>query len=91
MTSMRSIPFANSLAGATAIFAIVLFGSRYVAPRFFAFVFNSQFFGADVASLLPPDMKVSSIIAAFAVVVITAWIFGFIWAVLYNRWSNSRS
>ena len=87
---MRSIPFANSLAVATGLFAVVLFSLRSFAPRLFAFVFNSQFFGADVASLLPVDMKVSSLIAAFVIVVMTAWIFGLIWAVLYNRWTNGR-
>ena len=87
---MRSIPFANSLAAATGLFALALFALRFVAPRLFAIVFNSQFFGADVASLLPEDMKASSLFAAFGVVVGTAWLFGLIWAVLYNWWTNGR-
>ncbi len=87
---MRSIPFANSLAAATGLFALALFALRSVAPRLFVFVFNSQFFGADVASLLRPERGVGPPIGALAVVVITTWIFGFIWALLYNRWTNSR-
>lgn len=88
---MRSIPFANSLAVATGLFAIGIATLRFLAPRLFAFVFNSQFFGADVASLLPAQTSITSLFAAFVIVVITAWIFGFIWAMLYNRWTNGWS
>jgi len=85
------MPFANSLAAATGLFAIVLFILRFIAPGPFAVIFNSQFFGAEVASLFPPDVTVSSLIAAFVIVVMTAWIFGLIWALLYNRWTKGRA
>ena len=88
---MRSVPFANSLAAATGLFAIVLFALRFVAPRLFVFVFNSQFFGADVASLFRPEIGAGSLIAAFVVVLITSWIFGLLWAALYNRWTKGHS
>lgn len=80
---MRPIPFANALAAATGLFAVALFLLRLVAPRVFAFVFNSQFFGADVASLFPPRTGWRSLFGAFIVIVITAWVFGLLWAVLY--------
>ncbi len=87
---MRPVPFANSLAVASGVFAIVLFLLRFVAPRLFVLVFNSQFFSADVASLLPSDTGLSALLAALSVVVITSWIFGLVWASLYNRWTKGR-
>jgi hypothetical protein len=50
---MQPIAFATALAAASAIFAVVLILLRVVAPQVFVVVFNSQFFGADVAFLLP--------------------------------------
>jgi hypothetical protein len=50
---MQPIAFATALAAASAIFAVVLILLRIAAPRLFVIVFNGQFFGADVASLLP--------------------------------------
>ncbi len=87
---MRSIAFANSLAAATGLFALALFALRFITPGLFALIFNSQFFGADVASLLPAHTSVVSVFAAFVIVVITAWIFGLIWAIFYNWWTNGR-
>ncbi len=78
------LPFANALA--TAVFSGVLLALRAVAPDLFAFVFNSQFLGANVASRSSPQPGIGSSLGTLLVVV--AWVFGAVWAVLYNRWAR---
>ena len=58
---------------------------RVVAPRLFVIVFNGQFFGADVASLLPTAPDTKRVVPGAIIVIVTAWVFGLIWALLYNR------
>jgi hypothetical protein len=45
------LPFANALTAATAVFSVALRAVRDL----FTVVFNSQFLGANVASLSPPQ------------------------------------
>jgi hypothetical protein len=87
--SIRPLAFANALAVTTAALAIFLLVLRAVAPRFFVFVFNAQFFGADVASLLPARIDGFSILGELIAFVGGAWIFGLVGAVLYNRFTAS--
>ena len=82
------LPFANALAAATAIFYLVLLALRAVARDLFTFVFNSQFLGANVASLYPPQPGIGSSLGTLLVVVVVTWVFGAVWAVLYNRWAR---
>ena len=50
----------------------------------FVLIFNAQFFGADVAMLLPVELHVVRVIVEFLALVGGAWSFGLIGAVLYN-------
>jgi len=50
-------------------------------------VFNGQFFGADVASLFPAALGTKRLVPGAITVILTAWLFGLIWALLYNRWT----
>ncbi len=85
---MHPIAFATALAAASAIFAVALILLRVVAPRLFVIVFNGQFFGADVASLLPPVPDTTRLVSGAMIVIVTAWVFGLLWALLYNRWTT---
>jgi hypothetical protein len=51
----------------------------------FRFLFNAQFFGADVASLLSHDLTPSIFVGMLLVLIVIAWIFGYAWAWLYSR------
>lgn len=82
---IRPLAFANALALTTALLAILLIFLRLFAPTLFVFVFNAQFFGADVAMLLPPQSHTITLVAEFLTFVGAAWGFGLIGAVLYNR------
>ena len=87
---IRPLAFANALAITTAILATLLLALRLFAPRLFIFVFNAQFFGADVAMLLPDQIHVPTVTAELVAFVGGAWGFGLVGALLYNRFIKTR-
>jgi hypothetical protein len=85
---LRPIPFANALTiTATGLF-VFLIALRELAPAFFVYFFNAQFFGADVASLLPARPSFARLMADLLIMLIGAWLFGYVWALVYNRLSR---
>lgn len=85
---MRPLAFANAITVTTAGLAAFLLALRLLAPKFFVFFFNAQFFGADVASLLPADPPLTLLAAELLALLVGAWMIGFVWASLYNRWAK---
>jgi hypothetical protein len=81
---IRPLAFANALAFTTALLGILLIVLRLLAPAVFVLIFNAQFFGADVAMLLPVELHVVRVIVEFVALMGGAWSFGLIGAVLYN-------
>lgn len=76
--------FANSLAGLTGALYLVLYLISLIAPRTFEFLFNAQFFGANVAALLPKRFSFRAFAGTFVALLVGAWVFGYAWAWLYN-------
>lgn len=76
--------FANSLAALTGVLYLVLYLISLIAPRIFEFLFNAQFFGADVAGLLPKRFSVWNFFGTLAALLVGAWVLGYAWAWLYN-------
>ena len=72
--------FAGSLAGLTVILYLVFYVIATVSPELFRYLFNAQFFGADLA---PANVEFS-FGALFSLAVI-GWLVGYIWALLYNK------
>jgi hypothetical protein len=85
---LKPIAFANAIAVTTAVLTVVLWALRVLLPSFFTFFFNAQFFGADVASLLPKDANLLLMLAEFIALLAGAWGIGYLWATLYNRWAT---
>ena len=85
---LRPLAFANAIAVTTAALTVFLWALRFLLPSFFAFFFNAQFFGADVASLLPKDANPLLMAAEFVALLAGAWGVGFLWATLYNRFAK---
>jgi hypothetical protein len=85
---LKPIAFANAIAVTTAALTVLLWALRFILPSFFTFFFNAQFFGADVASLLPKDVNLLLMLAEFVALLAGAWGIGFLWASLYNRWAG---
>ena len=86
---LKPKPLANSLAVLAAVF-YVLFGIiLLVAPPAFEYIFNAQFLGADIASLMPV-LTLGSFVGVLITVVITSWITGYIWGWLYNYMAKGK-
>ena len=85
MMTIRPLAFANTLAITTVVLALVLIFLRIFFPALFVFIFNAQFFGADVASLLPKRIHLPTMMGELAAFVGGAWGFGLLGAILYNR------
>lgn len=82
---LHASAFANSLALLMGVFYILIALLRSFAHRAFEYFFNAQFLGADVAQLVPQHMSLQHDLGMFVVLVLTGWVFGYLWAVLYNK------
>ena len=69
--------FATLLALLTAVLFLLFLVLDLVAPGVFRFLFNAQFFGADVASLLPQRASFGAVVGTFAALFISAWALGY--------------
>jgi hypothetical protein len=77
--------FASSLTILTGVFYLLLYILGVVWREAFRFLFNAQFFGADVASLLPRDLTTSVFVGTLLALMVVAWVLGYAWAWVYNR------
>jgi len=84
---LKEPAFASSLTILTGAFYIILYLLAIISRDAFRFLFNAQFFGADVASLLPQRLTAGGFVATLVAILIFVWIFGYAWAWLYNRMS----
>jgi len=82
---LNPLAFASSLTILTGVFYLLLYLLGVVWRDAFRFLFNAQFLGADVASLLPRDGNASIFVGTLLVLIVVTWVFGYVWAWLYNR------
>lgn len=82
---LNEAAFANSLAILTGAVYLLFYLISLVAPELFKHLFNAQFLGANVASLLPKKITFGYFVRTLAILVITVWIFGYAWGRLYNQ------
>ena len=82
---LSKLAFANSLAILTGGLYVLFGVLALVSPRTFQLLFNAQFFGADVASLLPKATPSVVSLVTFVIVVGMSWVVGYAWAWLYNQ------
>jgi hypothetical protein len=85
---LDKLAFANSLAVLTAALYIGFAVIALVSPAAFQLLFNAQFFGADVASLFPKVRPSAASLLTLVIVVVMAWLMGYAWACLYNRFAR---
>ncbi len=86
---LNKLAFANSLAVLTAALYILFALIALASPSAFQFLFNAQFFGADVASLLPKVRPSAASLVTLIIVVVMAWVMGYVWAWLYNQFAKT--
>ncbi len=85
---LNQLAFANSLAVLTAALYVLFAIIALVSPGAFQFLFNAQFFGADVASLFPKVRPSVVSLVTLVMVVVMSWVMGYSWAWLYNRFAK---
>jgi hypothetical protein len=85
MLKLSQTAFANSIAILTAAFYLLFYLINLIAPGLFRFLFNAQFLGADVASLLPKECAARNFIVALGFDGYHRLDFGYVWAWLYTR------
>jgi len=82
---LKRFAFAHSLAVLCGAFYVVFYVLAVVQRDVFRFVFNAQFFGADVAALLPPSLTYGGFLGTLLMLIAGSWVAAFAWAWLYNR------
>jgi 2TM family of unknown function (DUF5676) len=85
---LNASAFASSLTILTGLFYLALYLLAVVWHDAFRFVFNAQFLGADVASLVPRPLTVPGFVGTLVGIIVSVWVFGYVWAWLYNAMSG---
>ena len=83
----KPMALAHSLAALVAVFFVVLYALQVAAPALFKIIFKAQFYGADIAKLVP-KMAVGDCVGILVVSAATAWVMGYAWAWLYNKFAK---
>ncbi|OGD88122.1 hypothetical protein A2693_02555 [Candidatus Curtissbacteria bacterium RIFCSPHIGHO2_01_FULL_40_12] len=84
---LKPLPLANAVACASVVFYAFLYLLKLIAPPFFKLLLDSQFLGAPIASQVP-DLNFANFLGALIAVACISWIFGYLVAVFYNRFSG---
>jgi hypothetical protein len=85
---LNKLAFANSITILVTVFYIIFYTASLITPAIFEFIFNAQFFGADVASLMPQQLSLPNFIGVLITLVVTGWVMSYFWAWLYNKFSK---
>ena len=80
--------FAKSLTLSSGLFYLLVYLINLTAPSIFKLFLNAQFFGADIASALPAELTFIGFLRTLVVIMATGWVFGYLWAALYNRFNK---
>ncbi len=80
---LNKTAFANAIALVTALFYFIFYLVSLIAPAAFKYLFNAQFLGANVASLMP-GISFTNFLGILFTLVIFTWLMGYLWAWFYN-------
>ena len=79
---------ANAGAALTVLCYLLFYCLSRVAPAAFAYLFNSQFLGADIARSVPA-LSAGSFVGLLVTITVFSWIGSYLWARLYNWFLKS--
>jgi len=69
---LNTTAFASSLAVLSGVFYVLLYVLAVLWREAFYFLFNAQFLGADVASLLPRELTYGRFVGTLIVLIVTS-------------------
>ena len=84
----NKIALANSLAAVAAAVYVVLYALWTLVPAAFTYLFNAQFFGADIAKMVPKTMAFGDVVGMLIALAVFAWLVGYAWAWSYNYFAK---
>jgi len=79
--------FGNAFAGLSVVFYVLCYILQVIAPELFVYIFNAQFLGADIASLIP-GTTFGAFVGILVAVAIVSWICGYLLAHFYNKFNK---
>lgn len=85
---LKPVPLANAFTAIIIAFYLICWVIFRISPDLYNFLINAYSFGADVVSFFQPPHTVGAFVAALIISGITAWITGYAFAWLYNRWAK---
>ena len=80
---------ANAAALLTAVAYLLFYAAGWFAPRVFVFIYNAQFFGANVAAMVPTSLPWLTFAGILVTLALTTWVFTYLFARLYN-WLSEK-
>lgn len=84
---LAPIPFANAIACAAVVIYVLFYLLKFIAPPFFELIFNSQFFGVDIASQVP-SISFANLAGFLIAIAAITWIWGYLVARFYNKFAK---
>ena len=87
---IKKVPFANAFAFTSTIGYFLYYFLATIFPRLFKVIYNSQYLGADITSLLPIKVKPLEVVTTLAITAMSSWVFGYLVAYFYNAFSKKR-
>lgn len=85
---LNKTAFANSLALLIVAFYVLYYVLLLVARPLFDFLLNAEFFGGDLASLVPAQVQLVSVLGTLVTMAVLGWVMGYGWAWLYNKFAK---
>jgi hypothetical protein len=81
---LNKLAFASSLAILSGALYLLFYVLAVVWRDAFRFLFNAQFFGANVESLFPRELSFVVFLGTWIVVIVSGSVVGYVWEWLYN-------
>lgn len=85
---LKQVAFANAAAISAIALYLVLWIVYLISPELFKILYNANFFGADIVSLVKIKPDLQTILVPLVGVAAISWIWGYIFVWFYNMWAK---
>lgn len=82
---MKTLAFANSLALTGGVIWVIFSIIIWLFPSLALYLFKVNFMGLEGIDFTGFNLDLTTFLGGLILTVIVAWIFGYIWAALYNK------
>lgn len=85
---LKEIPFANALAGITAVLYLVCAVLFALVPDLLRLIAQTWFHGYDLSSIPAAPVTLGGVFVGLTTVTAVTWVFGYLLAWVYNKLSK---